>query len=239
MDIHDHLLGGSSDNFWFIGKRGLIDVLLRRVVLPPDAKILNIGVGTGDDLAVIKKYGSVYGLDIDPRALDLIPDGFLTEKVQGDVCAIPYPDNSFDCVVAFDVLEHIKDDVLAVHEIQRVLRPGGSFVATVPAFPFLFGKHDVVLHHFRRYRRKQFYTLLRKHFNTITLGYWMFFLFGCIAFQRLVLEKLRPSAPSHQRLPRFINALFVKILAVENWLISKHIKLPIGSSLWAVCKKSR
>ena len=239
MDIHDHLLGGSSDNFWFAGKRGLIDILLCRAGLPQNAKILNIGVGTGDDLAVIKKHGAVYGLDIDQRALDVIPDGLLIQKVLGDVCSIPFPDNFFDCVVAFDVLEHVKNDVLAAQEIRRVLKPGGSFVATVPAFPFLFSKHDVVLQHVRRYTFKQFRALLSKQCDILSQGYWMFFLFGMVVFQRLILEKLRPSSQIHQRVPRVVNALFLKILSLENWLIAHKIKLPIGTSLWAMCRKNR
>jgi len=56
--------------------------------------------------------------------------------LRGDARALPFPDDTFDVVITSEVLEHIQDDVAAIAEMVRVLRPGGRFAATVPAqFP--------------------------------------------------------------------------------------------------------
>jgi SAM-dependent methyltransferase len=53
---------------------------------------------------------------------------------RGDATALPFPDGSFDRIIAAEVLEHISDDERAVRELARVLRPGGTIAVTVPAF---------------------------------------------------------------------------------------------------------
>ncbi len=104
------------------------------------------------------------------------------------------PDSSVDLITALDVLEHIEDDRAALREIQRVLRPGGVLLATVPAYGWMWGAQDEISHHFRRYDAAD---LSRKipeagldlrritHFNSI--------LFPPIAVIRLA-RKLSPCA---------------------------------------------
>src|SRR6187200_1128651 len=57
----------------------------------------------------------------------------LTGVLRGDARSLPFPDDTFDVVITSEVLEHIQDDVAAIGEMVRVLRPGGRFAATVPA----------------------------------------------------------------------------------------------------------
>ena len=64
---------------------------------------------------------------------------------------LPFADDAFDLVTTLDVIEHIDDDVAALRELRRVLRPGGRLLVAVPAFMFLWGKQDEVSHHRRRY----------------------------------------------------------------------------------------
>ncbi|HEX6166764.1 MAG TPA: class I SAM-dependent methyltransferase [Acidimicrobiales bacterium] len=53
---------------------------------------------------------------------------------RGDATRLPFPDGSFDRIIAAEVLEHVDDDMGAVRELVRVLRPGGTIAATVPSF---------------------------------------------------------------------------------------------------------
>ena len=72
--------------------------------------------------------------------------------LQFDLVQCPLPDCSIDVVVLLNVLEHIKDDVGAVRQLYRILKPGGTVVLEVPAGPHLYDVYDKVLMHFRRYR---------------------------------------------------------------------------------------
>lgn len=62
-----------------------------------------------------------------------LPDGVSSSSCNGDVTRLPFPDGSFDRIIASEILEHIEDDEGAIEELVRVLRPGGTFAATVPA----------------------------------------------------------------------------------------------------------
>ena len=62
-------------------------------------------------------------------------------------------DDAFDLAVALDVLEHVRDDDGALRELARVIAPGGRLLVTVPQYGWLWGEHDVLAHHHRRYTR--------------------------------------------------------------------------------------
>ncbi len=62
-----------------------------------------------------------------------LPDGVSSASCNGDVTKLPFPDGAFDRIIASEILEHIDDDIGALTELVRVLRPGGTFAATIPA----------------------------------------------------------------------------------------------------------
>lgn len=100
----------------------------------PNSHVLNIGVGSGGlELALINKKVRVSSLDPSASAIDRLK----TLGVDGHVGVIqelPFEDAKFDCVVASEVLEHLKEEVLlqALAEVSRVLKPNGAFIGTVP-----------------------------------------------------------------------------------------------------------
>jgi SAM-dependent methyltransferase len=75
---------------------------------------------------------------------------------------MPFRNGSFSTVVCSEVLEHIEDDVQALQEIARVLRPGGTLVITFPHRKAYFSKDDRFVHHYRRYEREEMEKLLRQ-----------------------------------------------------------------------------
>lgn len=233
MDYRDLEHGIRSDHFWFRGKRGLIKTLLEKAHLPQKASILNIGAGTGDDLAVISGFGSVHAVDCEQKALDRIDPALVTERRHCDATSLPYADGSFDVVVAFDVLEHINEDRAAVAEIMRVLKQGGALVFTVPAFGFLFSAHDRQLGHLRRYTKPMLRELMKGKFTSIWMGYWMFTLFPLLAASRLVQREARQASTDAGPL----NGVFSLALSLENALIRLGLKLPVGSTIYGICRK--
>ncbi len=236
MDYKDYQEGASQDFCWFKAKNELIAVLLKKLKTKKKLKILNLGAGTGDDLPILSGFGDIYVIDTDHNALKLISDKFIAEKKISDACDIDYPQGFFDLVVAFDVLEHIKDDGLAISEINRVLKPEGFFIFTVPAFNFLFSSHDRNLNHHRRYNKKTISNLL-SDLKCKELGYWVFTLFVPIALQRMMKDNEFSQASDFVKLPTSVNNLFYNILKIENWIIKHEIPLPVGLTIYGIYQK--
>lgn len=123
--------------------------------LRPGARVLDIGAGDGylvsSLLPAVKPSGSIVCVDTG------YSDDHLTRfsaAAPPEICFTrEVPDTSFDVVLLLDVLEHVPDDRAFLAGIVRdVLAPGGVLLASVPAHPFLFTRHDVSLGHYRRYR---------------------------------------------------------------------------------------
>ena len=234
MDYRDLEAGTSPNSFWFRSKRNLIQVLMQKTK-HKNAKILNLGAGTGEDLSVLNQFGDCFIVDIEEKALELIPKTLYKEKKVADATKLPYRNGFFDIVVCFDVLEHLSNDKKAVKEIFRVLKKGGNFVFTVPAFQFLFSTHDKALGHQRRYNMITINTML-KNFYSIKTGYWNTFLFFPVALMRL-FKKGSDAKVDKMEPPWLIDSFFYVLLKFENFIIKKGFRLPFGITIWGVCKK--
>lgn len=236
MDYRDYQAGATKDFFWHRAKIQFIGVLLNKLRRGKRLKILNIGAGTGDDLPVINQFGEIYVIDVDSNTLELISQKLVFEKRVCDACRLPYPNNFFDLALAFDVLEHIEDDSLAINEIYRVLKSGGLFIFTVPAFSFLYSSHDKALNHFRRYDKKTIRDRLSR-FKSIESGFWVFSLFLPVALQRILKRKESNPKVHFIKLPTFINDIFYYLLRIENYLIEHGVPLPVGTTIYGIYQK--
>ena len=103
---------------------------------------------------MLAALGPVTGLEPFPEAAAAARARGIGEVVEGYMESLPFEDSSFDFATSLDVIEHLDDDVAGLRELRRVVRPGGSVVVTVPAYPGLFGPHDVANEHRRRYLRR-------------------------------------------------------------------------------------
>ena len=142
----------------FVGPRHrLRESLLLRLLLSarPGPLLLNVGAGQGAFSQLLEARGfEVTSVDPSPAAVEL-----LRARVRGSVLAasageLPFADASFDCAVLGEVLEHIEDDLAALREVARVVRPSGVVAASVPANPDWFGPSDEWAGHHRRYTRE-------------------------------------------------------------------------------------
>ncbi|MEM3374721.1 MAG: class I SAM-dependent methyltransferase [Candidatus Woesearchaeota archaeon] len=229
MDYEEFESGQSKEIFWYKSKKNLVKVLMKKTCdNKKNLKILNLGVGTGDDLEILRRWGENYVIDINKKVLSLINDELVKEKKIGDACNLPYKDNFFDVVVSLDVFEHIKDDNKAANEVYRVLKNDGVLIFSVPSFQFLFSSHDKALNHERRYNKKTLYMLL-PNFN-LKVFYWNSFLFIPFVVNRLIKRNSKPKVDK-MNLPDWLNNLFYHLLNIENYLIEKDMSMPIGLSL--------
>jgi SAM-dependent methyltransferase len=126
----------------------MLTVRFERLALPTGALLLDAGAGFGRHAFGAARIGArVVALDFaadevaGTRATfaamldagEIRADNFVG-GLRGDATTLPFPDDTFDCVLTSEVLEHVQRDTDALAELVRVLKPGGSFAATVPAW---------------------------------------------------------------------------------------------------------
>ena len=225
-------------HWWYRARREIIADLIRRDGMLPDrAQILEIGCGTGHNLAMLGSFGHVEGLELDDEARQL------SEKRLGrKVLSSPLPelagvpDRHYDLIGAFDVIEHIEDDHAALASIATKLKPSGRFIMTVPAHQWMWSAHDVVNHHKRRYAKSDVRRLVeRSPLALVKLGYFNSLLFPLAVAERAV-SKLRSREDADVTLPPApLNGALKAIFAAERYLVGRF-PLPVGLSLFAVAE---
>lgn len=140
--------------WWYRGRRLACRALLRRHLgTAPGRRVLDVGCGTGFNFRMLGEFGEVAGVEPSAEGLAYCRERGLGVQ-QAGADALPFPEASFDLVTALDVVEHLDDDLAGLREFHRVLRPGGHVLLTVPALPMLYGEHDRIVHHRRRYLKR-------------------------------------------------------------------------------------
>jgi SAM-dependent methyltransferase len=223
-------------HWWYRARRRIIADLIRREAhLPSNAQILEIGCGTGHNLAMLSGFGHVDGLELDDEARAI------SEKRLGrTIMSSPLPqlagvaDRHYDLVGAFDVIEHIEDDDAALASIATKLKPGARFMMTVPAHQWMWSAHDAVNHHKRRYSRRSLKALIEgSPMKLDKLGYFNSLLFPLAVAERAA-SRLRGKEDADVTLPpAALNLALEKVFAAERYLAGR-LPLPPGLSLFAV-----
>jgi SAM-dependent methyltransferase len=205
-------------------------------------RILDAGAGTGGSLQLLERFGEVTAFDFEPMAAEMY-----TRRRKGRVCVasidtIPFADNTFDLVTSFDVVCQLEpeQEASAFKEMQRVLKPGGGLMVRVPAFQFLHGPHDVVLHTHHRYSAGEMDEKLRgAGLQPLETTYANTILFPVALARRLVAKALKPSAPTEsdvRPVPGPVNSAFTAVLSAEASIL-RRTRLPFGLSVIAVARK--
>ncbi len=248
IEEYERMYDLEGSYWWFQGRRKIVESLIDNFVseVPRRGRVLDVGCGTGLMLARLRHFEPV-GFDFSPVSMQFCRMRGLKNLLRGDVVKLPLADNSVDLILALDLIEHIERDDLMIKEFNRVLRPGGYLVATVPAHESLWSDHDVALHHFRRYSYKGFRSLLKKGgFSFRKYSYGISFTYlPIVCFRKLqkLWQKSTGAYKSEGRakahlipLPWFLNFLLIQLLHIEAWLLKK-VNLPQGISLITVCQK--
>jgi SAM-dependent methyltransferase len=205
-------------------------------------RVLDAGCGTGALLDRLAERPDVelFGLDFSGQALAYTHQRGHTRLVQGDLTRLPFPDGTFDVITALDVVEHIEEDERALREVNRVLRPEGVLLMSVPAFRFLWGPHDTALRHFRRYTAGELDALVRHcGFRVSKLTYLLWLLFPAFAVQRLLTKLRPPGKHSHAQLVPVSGAVnrFLIWLQGLELALARRLNLPFGATVFCVAQK--
>jgi SAM-dependent methyltransferase len=173
-------------------------------------------------------------------SLDLFPEGLVPgEGVCGSATRLPFSDETFDVVSAFDVVEHCADDVRAVGELARVLVPNGRMLLSVPAYQWAWSDHDVQAGHPRRYTRSQLVGLVEgSGLRVLRATYAFTGVFPMFLAER-ARRRLTPSRAGDTRLPEVsprVERVLTSLCAADGRLLRRH-DLPFGSSIFLAAVK--
>lgn len=227
------------DYWWYRVRSELLRVALERFV-PASPRILDVGSADGPSVGWLPTDGSLVSLDIDPRGLQ-------RGGVCGSVLQLPFRDEAFDVVTAFDVIEHCAPESQVMNQLRRVLVPGGRLLASVPAYQWAWSQHDVDNGHHRRYTRRRLVSAFESAgFGVDRVTYAFASVFPLFAAERLA-RRVRERATARTAagpadvvsVPDVagpVERLLTALSRVDEHLLAAH-DLPFGSSLFIAATK--
>ena len=234
--VFDRMAEQDQVHWWYVARRRILaDLIARAVVLPEDARILEIGCGTGHNFEMLRRFGRLDAIEVDGEARALA-----SRRLGHAVGAAPLPalggipDRTYDLIALLDVLEHVDEDRAALASIAGKLAPGGHILVTVPAYQWMWSAHDVAHHHKRRYSKRGLRRVAEAAgLKVERLGFFNSLLFPLAATVRIAGKALGRES-SDDRIPLWpLNGLFRGIFGLERHLVGR-LPLPAGVSLFAL-----
>jgi SAM-dependent methyltransferase len=234
--VFDRMAEQDQIHWWYVARRKILAALIAREAdLPEDARILEIGCGTGHNFEMLKGFGRLDALEVDEEARALACRRLGHEVGDAPLPGLPgVPAGRYDLIALLDVLEHVDNRAESLRSIAGKLAPNGKILITVPAYQWLWSAHDLAHHHKLRYSKKG----LRRDaeaagLRVCKLGFFNSLLFPVAAAVR-ILGKLAGRTSSDDKVPPGpLNFLFEKIFGLERHVIGR-MPFPAGVSLFAL-----
>jgi SAM-dependent methyltransferase len=243
-----------ADHWWYRGLRDALAVVFGHLkpALPANPRVLDAGCGTGENLRFLRERlapSYLGGFDPSEEALELA-----REKAPGadiypsDICDPEIHAERLDLVTSLDVL-YIPGAERAMSGLRSLvsrLAPHGRLVLNLPAYDWLYSEHDVAIHTAERYTRGSVAAILSDlGLSVEVLSYRLCFLFPLVVLSRLpgLWRARRVSAASarsdlHSVPGDGVSRILLASLKAENALIARGVRLPWGSSIFAVGRKA-
>lgn len=237
----------AKTSFWVSSRNRLFkSIVERQIFRTGKIKYLEIGCGTGDFISQIahNKTLEITGSEIYLKGLlfakkNLPGVDFLQFDVtQGTI------GEQFQIITAFDVIEHIDNDVAAIGNVRKMLSRDGVLIISVPQHMFLWSNLDKIVKHKRRYSRRELVSKLKN--NGFVIDYatsFIFILFPLMLISRL-FDKGSDQSRSDERalekrvkFPWILNAIFDLFMRIDESLINLGASLPFGGTLIIVARK--
>jgi len=237
-----------DSSYWFSHRNHCIIEVVRQ--FPPLGPVYDIGGGNGVVAFALQQLG-LETILIEPGsgARNAVRRGVknVIQCTLGDAGLAP---GSLSAAGAFDVVEHIDDDVDFVRDVARLLRPGGRFYCTVPALSALWSEEDRSAGHFRRYSAKSLKSVVEQAGMEVE---FMTGLFSWLVAPIFVLRALparfrRSSRPDHDEqaaiqadhsLPAPLATIAAKVHSWELSRLQRRLPVPLGTSLLCVARTAR
>jgi len=214
--------------------RAKYDITLRWLGAAQSRQLLNVGCGAGlfNELAHTAGF-KVEACEPDPAAHAVAAAAAPKDVTVhlGGIFDAPITPGA-DLIVMHDVLEHIEDDAAAVTRMAELLAPDGRVVISVPAIQKLFGLHDEMLGHYRRYDRRSLTRVLEREFNVERTRYFGFAFIPVTAY--FSRYRRRPYPTSSAGGTSIVGRAFETVCRAEA-----RVPVPFGTSVLAVAARTR
>ena len=236
----EELYKNEEKHFWFITRKELIKQCMNKYI-NKDAKIIEVGAGTGNvtKCLIENGYSNISVGEMHISALDYAKSYGIKDRFFFDLLDSPFVDE-FECVCAFDVIEHIENDHLAIQNISQSIIGGGNLIISVPALNFLWNEHDVDVGHKRRYSKASIKKLLEENgFEIKYIKYFFIFIIPLLILRAIIKKPKANHIPKGDKIDSInpiINNILIFILKIENRIIN-YLPNFIGGSLLVVATK--
>jgi SAM-dependent methyltransferase len=231
----------ARDHWWYRARRGWLAQELRPRI-PAGEWALDVGCGTGEAMGTLGalRVGAVAGTDLSRHVL-----GYVVERAPGTMVLeslatqLPFPDRCAGSLVSMCVIEHLDDDHGALREYHRCLRPGGVLYVSVPAYQWLWGTHDELAAHRRRYSARLLIdTVEAAGFEVDRHTYLFSFLVPpAVLMRRTPLRKLFHATEDEVSMMHpAADALFAFLARAER-AIGRRWRIPFGLSILVVAHR--
>lgn len=227
-------------HWWYRGRRFIVRTLFQKYIGEQKTtdSFLDVGCGTGEGSFIVKNPHQLTGVDESDEALALAREKGYRALHKGPADRLPFLNASFSGILAMDVLEHVASDGMMLEECFRVAAPEAILLLTVPAFMWLWSRHDEIFGHKRRYTKGELVQKVEKAgFEVLFASYKVMFLFPVVALFWLIERRSSKHISKFFPLPRILNTLLFSALVFEGMLLWLGLRLPFGSSLILVAKK--
>lgn len=219
-------------HWWFAGRRAVILASLQRYVAK-GSRVLDFGCGSGGLTAELARVYDVVGVDFSAPALEVARSRGLDVHLLMSSDGLP---TGFDAVCAFDVIEHVDDDVAELKRLAGAVRPGGVVMVTVPAYRALWGQMDNVAGHRRRYRLRGLERVMQAAGLTrLHASYFNTWLFPAVALGRLAGF---PRENHEIDLPPGPLNVAVRTLFETEAPLASRMTLPFGVSILFLARRT-
>ncbi len=241
----DNIARAERDFWWYRGMREILFRLLDPVVTR-GASALEAGCGTGHlSKSLVERYGwRMTPLDLGREGLEYARGYGLARLVQGDVAALPFAGATFDALVSLDVLVHLKrgEEVRALSEFARVLKPGGLLALRAGALNALRSRHSEFVQERQRFTRTGLMQSMEQAGFQVERATYVNALLAPVAlFKFRVWEPLTraPVASGVAAAPAVLDRLLYLALRAEAAWIGRGGSFPVGQSLIVLGRKRR
>ena len=232
------------NHFWMIWRFKFLIFQLKKekINIKKKMKIMDLGCGNGILSNQIEKKFKVKidRVDVNEETLKL------NKNVKGKLICYNIREkkkklkNYYDIIFAFDVIEHVKNDLNFLKDALFHLKSNGLIIINVPSIQKLFSKYDHAVGHLRRYNNNDFY-LFKKKLNlySISINYWGLLLIPILILRKFILmlynqNNYKKIITSGWKTNKYLNQFFKIIMNFELKFLKKNFS---GSSIMAIFKK--